>query len=274
MISIIRRSHNLRNQVCLLEETLEEQEVTPHLRIKLYRRLEKTCKKVECVRKNANSDGEFAEAQVTVDLKEVEEKIVHLYGRIDSLSVAYEITRVKKEIEDLEACLNAESSVRICQAVDSLKTHIFLLCSCHALSREDLPLIARAKQLLKNVECALNGTISFEQARLASVKRAFQEEFLEKDEDDSEVMELFEVADLFYHHHTAEALGRFHRLPKKFQAEVRLMADPEKDCFKTIQALIAIAHELSYGERHLLSQEEIHTLFAELNEIRKESHTS
>ena len=272
MISIVRRSHNLRNQVYLLEETLEEQEVTPHVRVKLFRRLEQTCKKVECVRKNANCDGEFAEAQVTEDLKEVEEKIVNLYGRIDSLSVAYEIALIKKEIEDLETCLNAKSSARVCRAVDSLKTHIFVLCSSRALSREDLPLIARAKLLLKNAECALQGAISFEQARLNSVKRAFQEELLGKDEDDSDVMELFEVADLFYHHQMADGLSRFHMLPKKHQMMVRKEADPEKDCFKTIQTLIAIAHEISYGERHLLSQEEICTLFSELDQVRKETH--
>ena len=91
---------------------------------------------------------------------------------------------MKKEIEDLEACLDTKNSVRICKAVDSLRTHIFILCSGHALSREDLPLIARAKLLVKNVECALGGKISFEQARLTSVKRAFTEELLGKDEDD------------------------------------------------------------------------------------------
>ena len=85
-----------------------------------------------------------------------------------------------------------------------------------------------------------------------------------------EVMELFEVADLFYHHHITEALGRFHRLPKNIQAQVRLEADPETECFKTIQTLIAIAHEISYGERQLLTQEEVRALFSELNEIRKE----
>ncbi len=209
---------------------------------------------------------------MTEDLKEVEEKIVHLYGRIDSLSVAYEITLVKKEVEDLEASLGAENSVRICKAVDSLKTHLFILCSSHALSKEDLPLIARARKLVKNAECALEGSISFEHARLNSMKRAFREELLGRDEDDLEVMELFEVADLLYHHHTAEALSRFHALPQKAQDAVRQETCLEKEPLQAVRHLIALAHEISYGERHLLSEEEIAELFSELDEIRNDSN--
>jgi len=103
--------------------------------------------------------------------------------------------------------------------------------------------------------------------------------FFEDHDKEHEIMDLFEIADLLYHAKNQTAMKLFHPLSQEskqcFNNHMHILngnfTDLTADRMKSIQALIATAHEISdsdIGDGYM-SLEEIDTMYQELDPIKR-----
>jgi hypothetical protein len=289
--SSIQNSSELQRRVQSIEEQLKLQRMSPATREQLFCELEGTHQSLQALQEKAETVGrvaqgtiaknscEFAQAQVLSDLEELDalkEKIITLYGAIYSRSLDDEVEEIKLETQDLQRSLTSGDLEEICKNVAILSRHINYFCGQHRPSREKKQIIALARHSLKQAD-----TLFFTKVLGSTLNQfnviALHEAAADIEDNEPEVMELFETADLFYRRKFKDALSQFNRLSPSLKK--RTLSHLEKiegnpadlctDIYKTIAALIATAHEISHSEdgEGYIQKAEIDQMFREITQL-------
>jgi hypothetical protein len=270
-ISHTNDSFQLPTQIDSIEHALaQSRTLTPQTRNQLFHELDCANETLHALQEKAGAVADFSHLQALQNLNGLQERIISLYGRVDDRFTDSEVGKIQEEAETLDTHLKQPlekgNLTRISKEVDNLKRHIHTLCDSHRLLREDRRKIAMAQACVRNADAVLQGKPY--QATL------FPMAALEFDpEADLAAVDLYELAELFYHHKTKAAQREFNQLPD-WQKEIVFShlkelgipsADPSLDMTKTVQALIATAHEISSSDdgQLYLSLEEIDQTFLE-----------
>lgn len=225
-----------------------------------------------------SESSEFMHAQLAsyaLELSSLQEKIITLFGDIHSRIMDDEVAEIKRLAEVLEDSLKEGKFTHIGNDVCLLSKQIHAFCRQNRPSQTNRQVIAHARKSLMHADKILGSTIS--QLNLILLNKAeFNREICIDLE--SEMMDLFEIADLFYHGKFKNGRQIFNalsqELKQKFHLHMELLGanplDPEMDVHKSIQALIATAHEISNSDdgEGYLSFEEIRELFSEVDLVK------
>lgn len=256
---VISISEQLPVKVGLIEQQLHYQ---PSLnlagRTTLHSELEQISRSMQELRKSAVSVNDFAKSRINQNLEGLEDKIVTLYGRIDTVWIDSEIVTIEEETRELNSQLEQDAPNReeIAQEVNSLKKHINTLCRDHRLLKKDRKVIGLARASIKKAEAVLSNKIlgnTFNQLNILALHTAPLDDVFLDEEIDNQISELFPLAHLFYKNNVKEGVRGFNQLSEfekaRFQTHLRHLEasslDPAADCQKTAKALIALGYELS-----------------------------
>ena len=285
-IDPIKGSETLLQQVNDLEELLKHaQAISVQKRNQFFHELESAQQLLKELRKAAHVLNVFTQAQINHNLEGLEEKIITLYGRIDHCWIDSEVSLIQEEAKNLSTVLHhpvKENFKNISRKVNSLKRHITSLCHDNRLLKKDRAVIALAQQTIKKAQALMEGKTFINQWNLLEIQDFFTNEIEEYDEMETDICELFDIADLFYQNDSKLALRKYNELssyPKsRVQAHLRQLQvdtlDVSVDHLKMIQALIATAHELcqAFDEEVYWTQEAIDLTFGqELRRLKAQS---
>jgi len=224
----------------------------------LHSALEDVSRSVEQLRRRANQVDAFAKSRIAQNLDGLDDKIVTLYGRIDTVWVDSEISTIAAETRALNAEMEQEAPNReeIVREVNQLKKHINTLCRDHRLLKKDRKVVGLARATIKRAEAVLTNKIlgnTFNQLNLLALQARPLDDVYADEEIDEQVSELFPLANLFYKNNLKEAMRGFNQLSDfekaRFRSHLKQIGasslEPADDCQKTAKALIALAYELS-----------------------------
>ncbi len=269
-INIYSSCQKLYAQVQAIEEKLEQPDVEPETLHTLFHQLDEAHASMGVLQNQAHTVGLFAR-QHLADLNALEEHIVCLYGRIHTLSIDYEFHKIQEETLHLGKPLQSGDIQTLAKEVDALKKHMVFLKQTQRPSWQNKQVMALAHRFLEKVDAVLEGKIS--PASLAQLLQHLQNAFNEISEKEAmnpevaeQVMELIEVADLFYHDKSKDAQRQYNRLPEDLKRRIKghmnhLEAASFDDLYKTTQAVFATVNELSESNARYPSKEEIDLWF-------------
>ncbi|MBI3236221.1 MAG: hypothetical protein HYZ48_00695 [Chlamydiales bacterium] len=192
--------------------------------------------------------------------EELENEIIHLYGKIRNAWIARKVSQIQEETEELKKILDSKTPVDL-KAINTLKKHIFLLLRDYRPGLEDRRIIADANQAL--LEAQLLGKAS------PSPK---MEDTFDLFLDPSACEDLFDLAALVYNGRIREAKSQFHQLSEGvkqlFERHLReLMAVAFDDKIETIQALLATMNQLLQHPEPYATRNQIDEIFLGLQAV-------
>ena len=92
-------------------------------------------------------------------LKELQEKAVFLYGKVDDSFHQHEIDVIKEETASLAVTVKQKDLLRIATVLESLKAHINHLLETYSPALSERRVLVYAKMTLENAEALLQGQI-------------------------------------------------------------------------------------------------------------------
>jgi DNA gyrase/topoisomerase IV subunit A len=92
-------------------------------------------------------------------LKELQEKAVFLYGKVDDSFHQYEIDVIKEETASLAATLQQKDLLTLASIIDSLKAHINQLLESYSPALSERRVLVYAKITLEQAEALLKGQL-------------------------------------------------------------------------------------------------------------------
>jgi hypothetical protein len=268
IIDSIKSSQLLPATIQAIEQQVQPgAKITPQDRQRLVQQLELASQSVEALQEQAKSVRDLAQAQILKNLEGLDDKIKQLHGDIDDRFTDAQVHQIQEEArtlnEHIKQPLVNGNALRISKEVNLLKKHINTLCDNYRLLRTDRVTIAQARSSVRHAEAVLQGTQYIESPVL--------DVDLEEEEACLMALDLYEIADLFHQRKGKSAISAFNQLPdrvkKRFFFHLQkldpMLAHPLVDTTKTIQALLAVAGELSHSDEGYMTVEEINTLFNE-----------
>jgi len=215
------------------------------------------------------------------ELDRLKEKIITLYGDIDTRATDSEIEEIKEETCHLQQALKEGNPEEIAKDVSILSKHIHTFCDTHQASRKDRHIINLAKQSLKTADTILHQKVLGQTVNQFNILSLLRSEMIEECEEDEElepqVMELFNAAELFYSFKIKEAKSAFNQFPESIKARARHhLSVLEKgteigsNVIKTVQALVATAHEIAQSDEDYLTTDQVHEMFKEVSALNSE----
>jgi hypothetical protein len=286
----------LHGRIRTIEEQLSaHQRISPQIKELLFQELEGTQQALYALRAKAVSLSQYGRSKVTSfettqntkdieELDQLKDKIITLYGNIDTRATDSEIEEIKDETYHLQQMIKTGNPQEIAKDVSILSKHISTFCEGHQVSRKDRQVIVLAKQSLKTADTILRQKVIGQTVNQFNILSLLQTE-IEKVEEDEEleptVMELFNVAELFYRFKLNEAKRAFNQLPESIKSKVRHHLsilengiDIEKNLIKSVQALIATANEISQSDEEYLTIDEIHEMYKEISSLQNKETVS
>lgn len=224
---------------------------SPEQTLKLTRILDDTASSLKQMKKEASCACGITSFHYFENL---ENEIIHMYGRLQDAVIAHQISAIQKEMENLQKIMEKEV-VSPSQWIPLEKTLQQFL-KDYRPGIEERRIIAKARHLLALAKNPTNSP-----SLPISCELAFEDYEL-----------LFDIARLLYNHKIREAKAEYYQLPERVQEAVQnhlkhLVAVPFEDVTETIQALIATVHQILGNGEDYPTPGEIEELFLGLAQI-------
>jgi hypothetical protein len=215
-------------------------------------------------------EGKTTSVFVRTQVGSLKERVVKLYGDLETGLVRREVSQIKAESTSLKKRITLK-------AIKKLEGHISELESTHLTGIPDRRIIADAKQALEEAKAKLEGKpVTHHFGLMAKQKNVHFVEEIALIPD--EVEELFDIARAVYNRDLREAKARFSSLPeehkRRFQKHMQILtAKVFDDPIETMQALIATVNELVGNGEAYPTRKQIDELFLGLSKLTAEDKT-
>lgn len=272
-------NENIFQKFCLISQKVQKMEleinqknVTPEKRYELHMALESLQGSLEKLRQNASEASSLAKGQFA-QLEEMDSQIVSLYRDIEDRFEDYEISLISKGAVDLGSSMESGKMAKVTRVVNNLSHNIHFLFQHRKPSLEHRKIIHLALKLVDHAKelLSMKGDVPKEQMRLIHLLTTLLEEALLRTrqkiplEEAELAMELYEIADLYYHKKIQEGQVRLNLIRSLLTKSQQRRIDQAQSPEEMVQILLEIADGdpcLEWASSTSSSGDVIHVLHA------------
>lgn len=267
----------IHEELSRIENTLQNP-VSPQTCHRVFRQLNATSDSLHGLQSQTSKTTNIFQQAKQGHFSELQDRIVTLYGKAVDRKVEFQVEQIAKEAAELEEMLGSSPADTVTKESKLLQKHISTLLHDHRLSQSQLPIIRRAKEVLSLAQSRLQGKTPSAPRHFDWLASQTQNAYNAQEAIDlmpGEVEELFEIAAHMFNGESKQARLRFNLLPEDTKRRVQRHGHAlEGALFEekgtTAKALIATAYELTGEETMYLSNDEMSSLFQDVERIKAE----
>ena len=248
-----------------------ERPIPPGTCVRLFHKLDKISHSLQALKaESSKTTNIFAESKKE-HLNDLQEIIVSLYGRAIDSKVNFQIDQIAEETSKLKKAIELENLQQIARDSKLLKKHVSRLLLDHRIGKEQMPVIALAKQTLSDAEKKLKKPTPEPAHHFTWIASQISAQYIHDfiDVFPGDIEEIFDIATLVHTGLKKEAQSRYNRLPLDIKSIVAKHLDLVKETSLSEKALIAAGFELSGSKEMSFSEEELTCFFRESIEFEK-----
>ncbi|NGX48232.1 MAG: hypothetical protein K1000chlam3_01622 [Chlamydiae bacterium] len=239
----------LSQKVQKLENQVENERVSPSMRVQMHKQLESLQGSIETLRRNA-LDAQRQAKQLFMQFEEMENQIISLYRKVEEGFENFEISLITKEAFDLTQSLTKGKMIEIAKKVNELRYNVHFLFKHRRPSMQHRKIVHLALKLSDQADEILQsaGAVSKKNLQLIQLLKVLLKEAVARadsleDPDQAELaMDLFEIAELFYHKKKKEGFLRLQLIRSLLSPAQQARLDAASDYPKEmVKILLEIA---------------------------------
>lgn len=240
--SIFSNFCNVSKRLQTFKTQLQNSKVSNETRLKCHRELEQ----IQTLSGEVLQTAQAAGSAVAGQLAAMNQEIISTYSEIENRFEDYEVSLIAKDALDLGTLLEKGQMTQVAAAVDKLKGRIQFLSENRRPSLQSNKIIHLANKMAQQAILPHAERAKLYSLKLVQMLRSMIEETMTQTEEllfpeEAElIMELYEIADLFAHHHLNDARRRLRPLLDCLPKHAQKCMD-ELDSEKCAQLLIDIA---------------------------------
>ncbi|NGX39024.1 MAG: hypothetical protein KR126chlam1_00342 [Chlamydiae bacterium] len=250
---------NIFQDFCLLSQKLQvirdkvrSEQISPTTREQLHKELESLQSSMELLRQSAMQIASHSQQQFS-QMDEMDDSIISLYGEIEDAFEDYEVTLISKTALAIGSLLELGKIGKVAKMIEGLSHNIHFLFNHRRPSLAHRRVIHLAMKLMDHANGILTGKgqSNKEHMHLVHILKILMREALAKaqacidPEEGALVMQLYEIAELFYERKKKEAHLRLNLIHSQLTPAQQKRLEAAGD---SIDELIQILLEIADGD--------------------------